>query len=441
MPTLKPEDASDTESPRPVFDHGAYADEIRRRAGGIWPEAIAALAGRGPVPRRPYQVELHARQEGRAGCYKNCGDCCGRFLRCERGLAPETLLRLRADTLRMSVPSFVLSGTHTDPGCLEEEVLCRLLRMSAESRRCRQSTKLYTYGECLSPPVQDALIAAARAGRAGDSYVRLSMVTVDAGIFVKMCRPHHPDLSPADVLTRQHERARDLVRRVREESAPLGVGINCRLTKLNADGPEPIVELLRWFADNLPGPARMRFTTDYVPTLAPRAYRDHFFRDIHIGPARAGEIVRDAVRMAQITPEQQSRVSFRAVDPDSRQHTGLCFSQYLFAAISPEGLVYPCQGIAGKPFREVAYGDLKEKSFDQIWSDFREKATTDPSWPLRGGCEHCTAACERAMCEAGARELARMGLAKPELTEPTGGLPCRAHSGTQQSHLWGETKR
>ncbi len=409
-------DDQDVTGRRSDFDHGAYAAEIRRRAGPLWEEAVLALAGRGPVPERPYQVELHARQEKRPGCRNACDDCCGRFLRTDYGLPPEILLEVRADTLRMGVPSFVVSGTHTDPACLDEPLLCRLLAMSADWPNRNQSLKLYTYGEGLTPAVQDALIAAARADRTHDSYLRLSMLTLDPGIFAKMCRPHHRTLSPAEVLAQQQENTRNLLRRIREGSVPLGISLNCRLTQLNGRSPEPVAELLRWFAANLAAPATVRFTTDYVPTLAPPSYRERFFREIYVDPETAARTVRDAIRMAELTTEQRSRVSFRPVDPESSQRSrlGVCFNQYLFAAVSPEGLVYPCQGIAGKPFRHLAYGDVKEKSFVEVWSEFCATSASSPSRPILRGCARCAAACERAICEAGARGvegLAAVGVA------------------------------
>jgi radical SAM protein with 4Fe4S-binding SPASM domain len=82
------------------------------------------------------------------------------------------------------------------------------------------------------------------------------------------------------------------------------------------------------------------------------------------------------------------------VEKGSRCDIPTCLNRLLFTAISTEGKVFQCQGIAARAFQELAYGDVTQKSFPEIWSDFTDSLSRGDADPVCQGCPHCAAAGE-----------------------------------------------
>jgi len=384
---------------KPPYDFGNYAAEFRRRAKGRWKDAVCFAAGIGPPPSRPHQVEIHPRQAGCPACTNDCIDCCGRFLRTEHGLPAETLLQLYRDLMDMGIASVVLSGTHTDPDCLEAALLERLIRMGGPA----WGIKLYTFGLRLDRRVQSAIVEAAQADPRHDSYVTFSKPTTDPQVMQHMCRPRALKMSSREVLRLQEQSLSSFFALAAAGGFPLSVLVNCRLTRFNAH-PASLAELLRWFADETPVPVRLRITTDYLPTLAPRWYRRQFFDRIYLPPRDARRALDEALDAAGLSACHRERISFRAVPAVPYHDVAECFNALVFAAVSPDGLVYPCQGMAGAPFAHLAYGDLKRNRFPEIWAGFIRTVRAGRFNPIAAGCPHCAADCERQICLAMAAE-------------------------------------
>ena len=381
----------------PSYDFSNYAGEFKARIGPLWLQAVLFAAGHGPPPNRPHQVEVHARQQGRPACLCRCVECCGRFLFTKQGLPPAVLCRLFNDLIDMGVSSVVLSGNHTDPACLDTELLTHLIRTGGPA----WGIKLYTFGLRLDRSVQHTIIEAAERGPHRGSYISFSKLTTDPEILRRMCRPCG---RPAgDALRIQEENLCSFFDLATARGFPLSVSLNCRLTRING-APESLADLLGWFVRNTPPAVRLRITTDYAPVLAPEVYRRRFFHSIYLPPREAHQSFDRAARIAALTPDQRERITFRAIPAEPKHDVGACFSRLLFAAVSPNGLIFPCPGIAGARMQHVAYGDLKKRRFPQIWSDFVRNLSAGRCDPIRAGCPHCATECDRQVCRAIAAE-------------------------------------
>lgn len=357
---------------------------LRRRAGPLWQGAVAFASGGGSAPPRPYQVEVHLRQEGRPGCLLRCADCLGQCLRTQGGLPPELWLRLFDDLIEMGVGSVVCSGIYSDPLCLEQDLLVRLLDKGGP----HWGVKLYTYGIQLTAPIRQAVVRAALAGPAGRSYVRFSKPTVDPRVAEVLCRPQ--GMGGATLLRREEANLQAMFEQAEACGFPLLISLNCRVTQINGD-PRSLADLLRWFADT-PAPVRLRFTTDYEPTNATPAVRKRF-ADLYVEPDDAWDRVQAAIELARF--RAVDRLSFRAVAKDSACHVPRCLNRLLFAAVSADGKVFPCQGIAAKAFESLACGDLRTARFPQVWSDFADGLARGGPDPVSQQCPHCAAAGEQ----------------------------------------------
>jgi len=391
------------------YDCIDYVALFKRRARAFWADVVRFAAGKGPPPSRPFQVEVHARQQGRPACPNNCIDCCGRFLRTKRGLPGRILLQLYRDLVDMGVTSVVLSGTHTDPACLDGRLLSRLITMGGPA----WGIKLHTFGLNLSRRIQHAIIEAAQADPHRDSYVSFSRLTTDPKALRGLCRPRR--MSGLQVLRAQEKTLRSFFTLAAARGFPLSISLNCRLTRLNS-GLDTLVDLLRWFADHTPPAVQIRMTTDYLPSLAPHGYREHFFSEIYLPGDEARRRLARAIDKAALPGPQRQRIHLRIVPCVPRQDARECLNGLLLAAVSAEGLVFPCQSIAGAGFRHLAYGDLRRDRFGHIWSAFIRALRTGRVKPTWTNCPHCAAECERQVCLALAAEA---GDLKHELDGPT----------------------
>jgi hypothetical protein len=284
----------------------------------------------------------------------------------------------------MGVRSVVLSGIYSNPAN-DAHLFVRLLGLGGPHWGC----KVYTYGMSLTPSVQHAIVEAARAGpKEASSYIHISKSAADADVFSRMCRPRSLDAAAA--LRAENERLQEFFELARERGDPLGITLNCRVTKINSS-PQHLDSLLRWFAET-PDEVQLRFTTLYLPTAAPDKYRERFYKDLYVPPAEAWSAIQNAVGVVGLD-NLSRRVSFRAVDEFSRYTGPACLNRLLFAAISTSGQVFPCQGIASPVYEHLSYGDLATDRFPQIWRRMVDEYHRKPD-PIHLGCPRCAAAGE-----------------------------------------------
>jgi radical SAM protein with 4Fe4S-binding SPASM domain len=93
------------------------------------------------------------------------------------------------------------------------------------------------------------------------------------------------------------------------------------------------------------------------------------------------------------------RVSFRAPDREPRYAGDRCYNSLLLSAVSTDGGVYPCQSVASPANDALRYGDVKTRSFGEIWTDY-VRTWHDRQSPTERGCPSCTAQCEAQLNEA-----------------------------------------
>lgn len=362
-----------------AYQYDKYADEFRRRAGPLWQAAIDySLGTSSKRPVCPYQVEIHLHSENSPLCLLRCVDCHGRFQRVRGGMRKALWLKLIDDLAGMDVPSLVISGAYSDP-TTDESLLISVLKQQPK----KYGIKLHTYGLSLTPRLQRAIRQAASIGPDGESYVTLSKVTRGATAYQAMCRPikHTPD----EALQLEEKRIASLTQMAADSN--LVVRLNCRLTKINSD-PFQIRDLLRWMF-GVSSLLFIRFTTDYIPTLAPANYRAHFVRDIYLPPQAASELIEQAIDGLGLTEEERKRVSFR--NPEQLSYCGdRCFNGLLFSCVSAAGGVFPCQGIASQCFAHLSYGTLQKKRFPALWRAFVANWRGLPRYE----CPRCVGDCE-----------------------------------------------
>ena len=312
-----------------------------------------------------------------------CVDCHGQFLRSSDGLPRARWLDLLGDLEELGVPSVSYSGAYTDPAT-DEELLSSLLKRGAR----RWGVKLHTCGLALTERVRGAVLYAAGQG-IGDNFVNLSKVAVDQRTFERMCRP-------SGSLQTENERLTALFRAGEGCEGFFTIRLNCRLTRINGT-VRHLTELLRWLAstsDRVP----IRFTTDYQPTSAPPEYCSWFRQKVYLPPAEAQDAIARAV---EATGFRATRVSFRAAE--GAHYAGdRCYNGLLLAAVSANGMVFPCQGIASSKFAAVAYGDLRQESFLDAW---RRYVFAWPTSSRRHDCPRCVGACEGHINAALKREV------------------------------------
>jgi MoaA/NifB/PqqE/SkfB family radical SAM enzyme len=288
------------------------------------------------------------------------------------------------DLVQMRVKSVVYSGIYSDPLCVEERLLVSLLQKGGPY----WGVKLYTYGLRLTQRVREAIVQAALDGPADSSYIRFSKPTVDPKIAEEMCRPRR-GIDGRELLRMEEANLEALFDLAAARAFPLEISLNCRVTRLNGD-PHALADLLRWLADT-PARVQLRFTTDYEPTGATTSVRSKF-RALYVGPKEAWQRIRAAIQLARF--QELDRLSFRTVAQDSRCNVPRCLNRLLFSAISTEGRVYPCQGVAARRYEHLAYGDVQDKRFREIWSDFTKSLADSDRDPIGQGCPHSAAAGE-----------------------------------------------
>jgi hypothetical protein len=285
------------------------------------------------------------------------------------------------DLEEMDVQSVVLSGAYSDPST-DEQLLISVLDRAGP----RWGVKLHTYGLGLTPAVRAAILRAAEAGPAG-SYVTISRVTMDPAVYQRMCRPVG---DPTTLLQRDTDNVAALFSENTTHPDQLVVRLNCRLTQLNRD-PSDVLRWLMRVSDS----ASIRFTPDYVPTLATEHYAQRFIREVYLAPDAAEAAVEAAIAA---TDFPRARASFRPLA--SSAYAGMrCFSCLLLTTVSTGGLLLPCQGIASPAYQALAYGDLRTERFPAAWTRFTAQYHELPIWD----CPRCVGACEQqlntAMCE------------------------------------------
>jgi len=404
---------------RVINSNDIYNERFRDNSTS-WREAVDWAAGRGPAPTHPRQVEIHLHQEGRTGCPLNCVDCCGQHLRTIRGLDAASLRQLYRDLKAMGVPSVVLSGTHTDPLQADEQLLAQLIAMGAKA----WGVKIHTVGLTLADSLGAAILDAAEADPNQDSYITFSKLTRNAQVAQAMCRPRWID--GAELVERQEQRLLRFFDQAEARGFPLEVTLNCRLTRINSDADD-LADLLQWHANKVPARVKLRFTSDYIPPAAPPHCAKRFLRGIYLSPCQARARLDAGIARASLTEDQQARLSFRAVEIGAAGDIVMCGNCRLFSCVSPEGLIYPCQALAGRPFRYLAYGDLRTRRFPEIWRDFASSIDSrlDPA-QMCG--VRCGAECERNICRAVARDVAAL---RASTVAPAPPSPCqrrRAHA-------------
>jgi len=365
-----------------AYQYDDYAEEFKKRAPGHWAAAVAYARKDGPPPVRPYQVEIHPRSQGRL-CWMRCVDCHGQFQRSSEGVEPRRWLTLLGDLEAMGVPSVVYSGAYTDPAA-DEDLICSLLRQGAK----RWGVKLHTCGLALTDKVIDSVVYASLQGPL-DSYINLSKVAADERVFGRMCWP-------SGTLDRENRWLLKLFRAAEDSKAPLVIRLNCRLTRFNGH-PEHLMRLMSWLA-GASDTVTIRFTTDYLPTLAPRSYQEWFDRDLYLPYPEASEAVGLALDRSKFPKD---RVSLR--DAGSSRYSGVrCYNGLLLSAVSAGGLVFPCQGITSPCFAPMAYGDLSRESFSAAW--LRYVSGWHEIDQEVYNCPRCVGACEGQINSALAKE-------------------------------------
>lgn len=391
---------------RKGYDYGDYPGEVRRRGPDLWRTAARFATGQGPPPKRPYQVEAHLCQEGRAHCRLRCVDCLGQCLYRRSGLLADTWVQLIADLKDVGVPSVVYSGIYSDPVCVDEDLLIELLDNGGPA----WGVKLHSSALQLSEPVGRALIRAAQADPRRESYVCVSKVTMNPEVMETMCQP--AGMSGVQALQQQEENLDRLFSLAQAAGFPLKITLNCRMTRINAH-PRDLADLLSWL-NRTPEQVSMRLTTDYLPTAAGTGLKRRFYSDIYLPPREARQRLALAMELAEFW--QTKRITFRAVASQVQHDLKICLNRLLFAAVSTSGKVFPCQGIASEAFRHLAYGDLQVRRFPEIWADFTASLRQENSDPIASGCPRCAAECERQICRAMAEETCRRRKKCPEAT-------------------------
>ena len=391
---------------RKGYDYGDYPGEVQRRCPDLWRTAVRFVAGQGPPPRHPYQVEVHLCQEGRAHCGLHCTDCLGQCLCRRLGLLADTWAQLIADLKEIGIPSVVYSGIYSDPACVDENLLIELLDMGGSA----WGIKLHTSALQLSEPVCWAMIRAAQADPKRESYVCVSKVTVNPAVMETMCRP--TGMTGKQALQQQEENLERMFFLAQAAGFPLTIVLNCRMTRTNTHLHD-IADLLNWLS-RTPAQVSMRFTTDYLPTAAGAGLKKRFYSNMYLPPSEARQRLASAIELAGF--RQTKRITYRPVASQVRHAERICLNRLLFSAVSTSGKIYPCQGIASEAFAHLAYGDLHVKRFPEIWADFTASLRQGNSDPIASGCPRCAAECERQICRALAEEACRRRKKWPEAT-------------------------
>lgn len=372
-----------------AYRHDDYAGEFRRRNPQDWQRVVAFARGQGPPPERPHQVEIHPSLEGEPPCRMRCVDCHGQFMRRADGLPWGVYEDLLDDLWKMGVPSLVLSGAYSDP-TVNEGLLLRILGRTGGT----WGVKLHCYGYGLDRELREAIVRAAQEDSTKESYVTISKVTTNSYVYQRMCHPPPPAL---DSLDREQENLEEFFNLVERSRSNLTVRINCRVTQINGD-PRHLAELLRWF-DDTPDRVTLRFTSDFVPSHSTPEFRSRFLDDVYMSPGIARQSLHTAVDLARFT--RLDRISFR--DPEQVVYGGTrCYNSLLFSAVSTGGLVFPCQGIAGR-FSESSYGDLRQERFPEVWGRFVRGRWNE----IDADCPRCVGPCERHINAALAEEVKR----------------------------------
>lgn len=384
------------------YRYDDYAGEFKARAKPYWEAAVAFLQGKGGPPLCPYQVEIHLKEKDAPVCLLRCADCHGQFLRSNQGLSLPTYLELLYDLQELGVPSIVLSGAYSDP-TTDQHLLLRVLQTIA----CLWPVKLHTYCLGLTEKIQLAILRAAWHDQTKSSYVTLSKVTMSPHVYYEMC---HPSISPDDALGMEDRNARSFLERCHasnnENDHVITVRFNCRLTKINSL-PRHLADLLRWVKD-LPLPVPIRFTTDFPPNHAPSYYQQKFRDEIYLGPEDALGRIKKAVEDSDFPWD---RVSFR--NASVKSYEGPCLNGLLLSAVATSGDVFPCQSQASPKLLDMAYGNIENVRFSEIWRNFVHNY--DRMVPT---CQHCVTPCESQINVALKGEIDDAG--KASLRNPRG---------------------
>ena len=342
------------------FYWGDYAAEFIKRAPSYWIRALQFAQGVGPPPDRPYQVEIHPVMQGSSVCWLRCVDCHGQFQRSYDSAPAELFLKLVDELAVMGVPSVVLSGLYSDP-TTDKSLLTALLNKGGSY----WGVKLHTYGLGLSSEVQKSIIRAAELDPFHDSYVAITKLTTDPVVYKEMCGVGS---RAASLLLQEQDNLAQFFDLVESVDSELSVRINCRVTKLNGD-VEHLADLLRWVG-SVSRRVAVRFTTDYLPSLASDEYKQWFFNSVFLPVLEVKNRVLSAASRAGF---DSKRISFRDVSGECVYSGSKCFNSLLFSAVSTGGKVYPCEGIASYVFQDLSYGDLRLQGFCQIWADYMAK--------------------------------------------------------------------
>ncbi len=373
-----------------TYNHNDYASEFKKRASDYWYRAVQYAKGNGSPPERPYQVEIHPVPDGSPVCSLRCVDCHGQFQRRNDATAPYALyVQLIDDLIGMEVPSVCFSGIYSDPTS-SPELLCELLNRGGS----HWGVKLHTYGIGVNSILQDCIIKAAEDDPNLDSYINITKLTTDPKVYKRMC---HPLGDAAELLEIEQSNLKQFFQKVDGLGVPLTVRLNCRVTQLNGT-PDRVADLLKWLGE-ASDQVSIRFTTDYVPSLSPDSYLEKFFYEIYMPPV----VVQSVIELAlQNSGFDRSRVSFRDVGSSLKYGGNRCFNGLVFAAVSSQGKLYPCEGAASPIFGALSYGDLRDGSFPDLWRKYVEGWLQDKT---ELDCPRCVAACDWAINSAMEREV------------------------------------
>ncbi len=365
---------------------------LRKNAPGKVDAALKFFRGEVSSLDSPMQMEIHSCQEGQdPGCPLNCRHCHGQCLNPQppAGIPPDKLKEVVEDFRDMGGQRLELSGIcRTDPCSGRTEPLVAAISAFTGSG----GVGLHTVGKDLTKEPRAAMIDASLATESA-CYVTFSLPALDPATLDVLCRPRA--LPAHKVLETQLANIGALIREAEAADAPLGIQLNVCMTRANRHTPADALRFLKEFGEmsNL----TVRFTSTYAPIAATAKVEAEFRHQIYVPPVEVASIVDRALNEVDLTDEQRNRVIYRAVERRPTHKSPFCLNQLLYTCLGCTGKFYPCQGIAGSIYDHLAYGDVRERRFPEIWRDFVASIASGGFDPIRLGCPSCGAATEAAV--------------------------------------------